>query len=762
MRSKLGLVAVALCAQVACSAQSDSMATKSEAPPPPGYADDAEQDGLGLRGSGKGGGGSAAPAASAPMEMEEAAFGKEMRNDMDVGGLVAAATDAAMEEKAAKRAPSDGKPDAEAEEPATRAWFPESLLWQPLVETNDDGVASVPVLVPDQLTTWRVLGLAHDGRGQQAGTELRFVGTLPVYVEPVMPGWLYAGDELRLPVQAVNTTSGSLTGELQLEASGAFSGSATTTMSLSPGGSAVRMMPLTVTGSGPARAKATLRVGKASDAAERVVQVIPTGKPVETTRGGTLTGTRSFALTSPEGADPATEQLEVLVFPGPLAVLQAELERLSGGPSDGAYAFAVATHLEALALAANVEVSPETLRRLRILAWQRVVRVARAPSPAEAADLLLGLRSVTGHELAEQRVGILSQKVIDGQLGDGSWSRSSTSTVQRVVVETALAGRVLPADALGPRLRAAGALERLLPQANDAYTAAVVLSSGLVTGETAAMLKQRVAEAVVEVDGQSTLPVPAGVVNAWGIRPSPAEMKAFGALALDGDVQGDLVSSLMQGWSASYGFGAGRADAVALDAIVAALPTSTELVTVTLSLDGEVVATSTLDPSQPKVPAVLAVSGQGKEGLTLTASPEVPGLAYVATRRSWVPWSASDRLPGVDVEVSVNANAVGREGTVMLTVSAPKGVSVTLEQGLPAGASVEGWPGHARVESWEARPDRFTLTTKAFGAGEIMEIPVPVTAAFAGRFHTSPLKVTAEGRSVLVRPAVWAVADIDG
>ncbi len=654
-----------------------------------------------------------------------------------------------------------GAKDAEGEaaEEVTRSWFPESLLWRPLVETDADGLATVPMRVPDQLTTWRILALAHDRRGQQAGAEHRFVGTLPVYVEPVVPGFLYAGDQVSLPVQAMNTTDQRLEAQLTVTASGAGVGSAGGALSLSPGGSAVRMLPMQLDGAGSASVKASLAAGDVRDAAERTIPVNPQGRPVETSRGGGLTGERSLALKAPKGADPRTERVEVLVFPGPLAVVQAELERLAAGPTDGAYAFAVAAQAETLAAAVGVELDPEVLRRLRILAWQRVVRATRAPSAADAADLLLGMHDLHGHELAEQRVRILEATLQKGQRADGSWSRNSRSSLQQVIVETALAARVLPDDASGPRLRAQGALERLLPEVKDAYTAAVVLASGLVPDDDAPALRKLVEEALVERDGQTTLPVPDGVVNAWGVRPSSSEMLAVGALALEGEARGDLVAALMQRWSATYGFGAGRADPLALEAVVEALPTHDGEVSIALSLDGRRVQAS-IDPSQPGVPAVLTAAAGGAEKLTLTATPEVPGLTFVATRRSWVPWGADQGLRGVDVTVDLGRPAVGEEGTITLSVAAPKGVAVTLEQGLPAGASVDllALTSLDTVRSAETKPDRVRFTTRPLGAGEVLEIPIRVTPAFSGSFGTVPLKVEAEGKETLVEPARWQVS----
>ena len=44
--------------------------------------------------------------------------------------------------------------------------------------------------VPDRLTSWRFLALAHTRGGAQAGTVASFVGTLPTYVDPILPPFL--------------------------------------------------------------------------------------------------------------------------------------------------------------------------------------------------------------------------------------------------------------------------------------------------------------------------------------------------------------------------------------------------------------------------------------------------------------------------------------------------------------------------------------------------------------------------------------------
>ena len=105
--------------------------------------------------------------------------------------------------------PPEPSPDSNAktQEGPTRAWFPETFLFEPLVVPDDRGAAVVPVRVPDRLTTWRVLALAHSRTGAQGGAVTSFLGTLPIYVDPVVPGFLVPGEVVRMPVQIINTTA---------------------------------------------------------------------------------------------------------------------------------------------------------------------------------------------------------------------------------------------------------------------------------------------------------------------------------------------------------------------------------------------------------------------------------------------------------------------------------------------------------------------------------------------------------------------------
>lgn len=701
----------------------------------------------------------------APKRARAPAPGAKSMMFADAGAIASPATVAAM---APEPPPPPGAPGADAGEGGgerLRQWFPEAFLWRPLVETDASGVAVVPVKVPDQLTTWRVLALAHTRGGSQAGDVATFDSRLELYVDPVVPAFLYAGDRVELPIQVMNTTSREVRTGITVSSDGALTGQAAGTVALAAGGSAVQRVSLFAEGAGISHVTAVL---EGADAAQREIPVLPRGRPEQNTRGGTVSDRASFAIAGPSAADLSTQELEVRVFPGPLAVLASEVDRGGSGatPWNAAYGFALATHLADLSARASIDLDPDLLRRLKILSWQRVVVHARSPDAGTATDLLAAVRGTTGYPQAEELEARLERTVIQGQRADGTWSRSGSGSINRVLVDTAFSARTLSADATGARTKAKGALLRNQRHIDDAYTAAVALASGLLDGDDAARLRKLVDDAAVDAgDGRKTVAVPGAAVNAWGQTPSRAEMLAWTVLALPADAawRGDLVAELMSGYSALWGFGAGPADVVALEAVSYALPGLDKPVDVVLSVDGVEVDRRKLDPSQPKLPAVLHAKG-AVGAVEVAVSPGVPGLAYVATLRSWVPWSGSERAPGVDVEVAAAPMRVGQDSAITLTVAAPSGLALALEQGLAAGATVDELALDAisdRIVSYDVTTDRVRLVTRPFQAGEIMSVPITVRPAFAGDLTTVPLAIEPGGdadQRVELAPIAWVVA----
>jgi hypothetical protein len=698
--------------------------------------------------------------------------------------------------------------DAEAAEAAapSRAWFPETFLFEPLVVTDAAGAATVPVRVPDRLTRWRVLALAHSRSGAQAGAVAGFAGTLPTYVDPVLPPFLRAGDAVRLPVQVVNTTEAAVEAPLKVEAQGAAVEGGGRVVRVPARGSVVEYVTVRAAGPGPVSVRATLG---GADAVVRDFEVWPTGRPVVRTRGGTLAAPRALSLSGPQDAQAGSERVRLLVYPGALGVLRSELGAAGGRPgtADVAYALLLvgrspellaalgetrsAEALKALTSGAGRLAAPpqpvegavdvEAMRGLLARVTQRALREGRAPDVATAALLAEGALAHPGNPVLSRLGERLAARVASAQLPDGTCQGGDGWTLQRLLVATADCLRAVNAAAGTPEgkrraalftARASGAVERHRAHVKDGYTAAALLASGAVTGTPRDELRAQVREAVRTREGGAYLPVEPGVVDASGQTPSEAEATALAVLALEGDAKAplaDLGASLLSGYEPQLGWGGGRANRLALRAVVSLfrepLPPQVRVV---LERDGQPVTEGTFDAKALREVLALEAAAPGSSGAhtwTVRAEPAVPGLGFSLALAAAVPWKPESQ-GGLELAVKGPAEArVGQPAEVVVQASTPAGLALELRHGLPAGvqvdpASLDALVSEGRVMSWDAEDGAVTLRLPPRGPGEPFQARFRVIPTLAGTLQggASSLRVVEHPDLVsYVPPTTWAV-----
>ncbi|HEU4732912.1 MAG TPA: alpha-2-macroglobulin family protein, partial [Kofleriaceae bacterium] len=686
-------------------------------------------------------------------------------------------------EKAGAKNEGKNEPKNEARAARTRAWFPETFLFEPLVVTDDHGAAVVPVRVPDRLTTWRVLALAHSRAGAQAGAATSFLGTLPAYVDPVVPAFLIRGDTVRLPVQIVNTTTEPITSSLEIAAA-----NASLTRGPRPGARTVPAQGSTVeyatlVADHPGTAKLRVALG-GTDAVERAIEVRPAGRPVTQSRSGTLAAPRRFTTPGTPGADPATDRVRLTVFPGALAVLRAELgaSTARSGVADDAYALLLAGKASSLLAALGDRPDPDALRALALVASQRAIRDGRTLDIERAALLAEAALAHPGNpvlaRLGERAAAYLAQN----QRPDGTFSGQTGWTLQRLLVVTAEAVRAAGADQASHATRqrtqkiqdrAAGAFARTAEQVTDGYTAAAILASGAVTGELAEALRKRVSAAIkTGADGAAYLEVGEGVVRADGKIPSRVEATALAVLALAGDARalaalGDLGTTLLGAYSLERGWGDGRVNLVAMQAVLALfkapLPSS---VTVTLAMDGTPVVRGTLEGA--KLHDVLALVGPapglaGEHAWTLTAEPPVPGLGYSLALDSWLPWDRQAVHEGLELALPERmAGTVGKPLELTVTAVAPSGIPLHIQQALPAGVqvdtpSLEAQVAAGTIERFVAADGTLDLHAPALAPGKTFSLTYRVVPTLGGTLRTGASLIEAGAARFHVPPSEWTI-----
>lgn len=723
--------------------------------------------GLGLRGSGSGGGGYGSG-------LGIGGIGTKGR-----GGGVAIAADEKMAE--ADQGPSGGEGGNGLEAAPTRAWFPETFLFEPLVVTDAQGRANVPVKVPDRLTTWRVLALAHSRQGSQAGSVTSFLGTLPAYVEPVTPAFLYAGDSVRLPVQVVNTTDADLSSSLAYGIEGATLSANGGAVKVPAGGNAIQYVTLSTTKPGTALFKATLG---STDSVEKTIELKPAGRREIVGKAGTLAAPRSFTLAGPANPLPGTEAVRLKVFPGALGLVRNELSAAPGrgGVAEDAYLLQLLGQAPALLNSLGAKPDEPVIRDLSILATQRVMQYARAPS-VDTATLLTEAALAHPKNPVLSRLGErLALQIASQQRPDGTCQGENGWTLQRLLVTTSECVRAARSSMESPAsrqratavtLKASGAFERNAARVNDAYTAAAILASGAITGGVGDGFRKLILEKLVESsDGGKYLPVDPGVVRADGVAPSTYEATALAILALQ-DVKeaplADLGTYLLSGYSPYAGWGDGRANLVALRAAVKLfkdpVPAGVKIV---LERDGKVLTEGTLDAAalQDVLSMDADATGSGGEHTwTVRAEPAVPGLGYSLQLISYAPWK-EESGGGIDLKTELPKDLkVGLPSDVSLSAAMPGGVPMKLELSLPAGVQADSTSltklvSQGQIIRYETEDGLVTLHLPPQGNGALWQNKVQVVATLGGTLHSGASSLAPEFNAAKKKefaPLTWKV-----
>lgn len=667
--------------------------------------------------------------------------------------------------------------------PRVRAWFPETFLFDPLVVTDAEGRASVDVTVPDRLTTWRVLALAHARDGAQAGTTASFLGTLPTYVDPVVPSFLRVGDEVRLPVQIVNTTTTDANASLQVEAVSASWTGASSTVRIAGGSSRVEYGTLKATQAGTATVRATLGD---RDAVAREIQVRPVGRPIAVRRTGTLGAPRTLSLELPANVDPATVRARLVVHPGASSLLHGELGTVlhRGGPAEDAYALLLAGRASELLRSLGETPDAEAMRTLSMIATQRVVRHARNPDAAQAALLAEAAFAHPGNPVLERLGERLSAMVAEAQRPDGTCSGATGWTVQRLLVATteciaavqagAQASELAAQRATLTTLRASGAFERLASHVQDGYTAAAILASGAVRGPVAEKLREVLRGAAQKAeDGTWTLPVDGNVVRADGLSPSTVEAAALAVLALGDDdkaLRADLGAIVLSNYASMRGWGDGRANRHALRAALALLKDApVRDVKLTFALDDKAFGDGSITAKDARDPFVfqgLVPGAQGAHRWTITADPPMPGLSFALDVEAYVPWSAGDAPRGIELTVSTPAKAsVGAALPVTLEAAAPAGVALTVRQELPAGVqpdrpSLDALVSSEAISSFDVQDGAIVFEVPPLVPGKLLRLTWKAVPTLAGTLQSGATSIRAQNATAVASwapPTTWKV-----
>ncbi|HEX8474838.1 MAG TPA: alpha-2-macroglobulin family protein [Pyrinomonadaceae bacterium] len=211
-----------------------------------------------------------------------------------------------------------GVDDASISTPRLREYFPETLVWQPALETDASGQAHFSFRLADQITTWKMSVVASTADGEIGFIEKEFRAFQPFFVEHDPPRILTEGDEIQLPVVLRNYLNRPQTVDVEIKPENWFTLSGATRQTAEVAAGEATRATFDV------RAVASVRDGKqrvtaiaadASDAIEKPVTVHPNGEELVATSGQIFGATGTLEADVPAAAIVGTPRAQLKIYP---------------------------------------------------------------------------------------------------------------------------------------------------------------------------------------------------------------------------------------------------------------------------------------------------------------------------------------------------------------------------------------------------------------------------------------------------------------
>ena len=200
--------------------------------------------------------------------------------------LAADGVPAAPMAAATARLPESGA--AAARSVKVREFFPETMLWQPGLITDDNGVADLAVNFADSITTWRLSASANALGGALGGITFPLKVFQDFFVDIDLPVSLTQRDEVAFPVAVYNYLKTPQTVKVVLEQEPWFdlidAGGLTRTLELQP--NEVTSVKFRIRAGKIGNQALTVKAygSKKNDAVKRAIEVVPNGERLEKDR----------------------------------------------------------------------------------------------------------------------------------------------------------------------------------------------------------------------------------------------------------------------------------------------------------------------------------------------------------------------------------------------------------------------------------------------------------------------------------------------
>lgn len=219
--------------------------------------------------------------------------------------------------------------------PRLREYFPETLLWQPNLETDAQGRAQLKFKLADSITTWKLSLIGSTADGQIGTVEKDIRAFQPFFAELDPPKVLTEGDEIALPVVLRNYLDKAQTVDLQFKPEPWFTllGAARKRTAVNPNDAVKEIFGFRAIASTEDGKQRVTAIGStASDAIEKIVRVHPDGEELANTVASVFGDTGTLDINVPADAIKGSVRAELKVYPNLMAHVTEGIEGILQRP----------------------------------------------------------------------------------------------------------------------------------------------------------------------------------------------------------------------------------------------------------------------------------------------------------------------------------------------------------------------------------------------------------------------------------------------
>ncbi len=232
-----------------------------------------------------------------------------------------------------------GGADKEADDSDVRKDFPDTAFWEPTIVTDRKGTARVSFQMPDSLTTWRATVRAHTQATQVGFATRDVIATKDLICRLSTPRFFTLDDTTYVSTIIHNYTDRQIDAKVNLKADGiTLDDGNERKVTLTPGGQVSLDWKVICDKVGVAKFTASVKAGRAQDALEISVPVLPFGRQTKEFEGGEVGddpnhgGKAQVEFNIPENALDNTVSVEVRLAPSVAATALGALEYLTSYP----------------------------------------------------------------------------------------------------------------------------------------------------------------------------------------------------------------------------------------------------------------------------------------------------------------------------------------------------------------------------------------------------------------------------------------------